>query len=96
MREEQAGFRQERSCTDQIATLRIIIEQSIEFQSSLYLDFVDFEKAFDSVDHQVLWNLLGLYGDKVIRITKLFYQDFSCQVIHSGSVTEPFKKFQLG
>ena len=92
MREEQAGFRQERSCTDQIATLRIIIEQSIEFQSSLYLDFVDFGKAFDSVDHQVLWNLLGLYGvpDKVIRIIKLFYQDFSCQVIHSGSVTEPF------
>ena len=81
MREEQAGFRQERSCTDQIATLRIIIEQSIEFQSSLYLDFVDFEKAFDSVDHQFLWNLLGLYGvpDKVIRIIKLFYQDFSAR-----------------
>ena len=53
MREEQAGSRQERSCTDQIATLRII-EQSTEFQSSLYLDFVDFEKAFESVDHQVL------------------------------------------
>ena len=53
---------------------------------------MDFEKAFESVDHQVLWKLLGLYGvpDKVIRITKQFYQDFSCQVIHSGSVTESF------
>ncbi|XP_056022193.1 uncharacterized protein LOC130055047 [Ostrea edulis] len=30
MRDEQAGFRQERSCVDQIATLRIIIEQTIE------------------------------------------------------------------
>lgn len=30
LRPEQAGFRQNRSCTDQIATLRIIIEQSIE------------------------------------------------------------------
>ena len=90
MREEQAGFRQDRSCTDQITTLCIIIEQSIEFLSSLYLDFMDSEKAFDSVEHQVLWNLLGLYGvpDKVIIITKLFYQDF--QLIHSGSVTEPF------
>ena len=80
------------NCTDQIATLHIIIEQSIEFQSWLYLDFVDFEKAFDSVDHEVLWNLLGLYEvpDKVIRIIRLFSQDFSCQVIHSGSVTEPF------
>ena len=30
LREEQAGFRQDRSCTDHIATLRIIVEQSIE------------------------------------------------------------------
>lgn len=29
---------------------------------------MDFEKAFDSVDHQVLWNLLGMYGlPKVIH-----------------------------
>ena len=30
LREERAGFRQNRSCTDQIATLRIIAEQSLE------------------------------------------------------------------
>ena len=30
LREEQVGFRKDRSCTDQIATLRIIVEQSIE------------------------------------------------------------------
>ena len=33
LREEQAGFRQDRSCADQIATLRIIVEQSIEWNS---------------------------------------------------------------
>ncbi|XP_059152867.1 uncharacterized protein LOC131938744 [Physella acuta] len=48
LRQEQAGFRQDRSCTDHIATLRIIIEQSLEWQSPLYMTFVDFEKAFDS------------------------------------------------
>ncbi|XP_068719643.1 uncharacterized protein [Montipora capricornis] len=36
LREEQAGFRQDRSCTDHIATLRIIIEQSLEWQIPLY------------------------------------------------------------
>lgn len=36
LRDEQASFRQERSCIDQIATLRIIIEQTIEWQTSLY------------------------------------------------------------
>ena len=45
LREEQAGFRQDRSCTDQIATLRIIVEQSIEWNSPLYINFVDCEKA---------------------------------------------------
>ena len=50
LREEQAGFRQDRSCTDQIATLRIIVEQSIEWNSSLYVNFVDYEKAFDTLD----------------------------------------------
>ena len=35
LKEEQAGFRAGRSCTDQIATLRITVKQSIEWQSSL-------------------------------------------------------------
>ena len=32
LRDNQAGFRKNRSCTDQIATLRIIIVQSIEWK----------------------------------------------------------------
>jgi len=50
MREEQAVFLSERSCTDQIATLCIIIEQSLEWQSPLYVIFIDLRKAFDMVD----------------------------------------------
>ncbi|XP_059146612.1 uncharacterized protein LOC131934570 [Physella acuta] len=65
LREEQAGFRKERSCTDQIATLRIIVEQTIEWQAPLYICFVDFEKTFDSVDRQTIWNLLRHYGFQV-------------------------------
>lgn len=75
LREEQAGFRRGRYCADQIATLRIIIEQSIrEFQSSLYVNFIDFEKAFDNINHQVLWALLRHYGlpEKFIRMIQLF------------------------
>ena len=55
LREEQAGFMQDRSCTDQIATLRIIVEQSIEWNSLLYVNCVDYEKAFDSLDRETLW-----------------------------------------
>ena len=62
LREELAGFRHERSCVDQIATLRIIIEQTIEWQTPLYINFVDFQRAFDSINHEVLWNILRNYG----------------------------------
>ena len=54
LRDHQAGFRKDRSCTDQIATLRIIVEQSMEWDSSLYIHFVDYEKAFDSLDRDTL------------------------------------------
>ena len=49
MREEQAGFRARRSCTEQIFTLRNIIDQCIEFQKPIVIHFIDFKRAFESV-----------------------------------------------
>jgi len=92
LRDEQAGFRQDRSCTDQIATMRIIIEQSLEWQTPLYSVFVDFQKAFDSVDRDVIWKLMHHYGfpPKFITIIQQLYEDATCQVIHEGKLTEAF------
>jgi hypothetical protein len=75
--EQQAGFGKDRSCTDQIAALRIIIEQSLEWNSSLFLNFVDFEKAFHSLDREVLWNLMAHYGipQKFINIIRNSYNN---------------------
>jgi len=86
LRHEQAGFRQHRSCADQIATLRIIIEQLLEWNSSLYMNFIDFEKAFDSIDREVLWQVMKHYGipDKLVRITQNMYQGATCRVVHCG------------
>ena len=55
---EQAGFRKDRSCVDQIVTLRVIIEQYCERNSPLFINFVNFGKAFDSVERDTLWKLL--------------------------------------
>jgi sorting nexin-29 len=49
MRPEQAGFRSNKACADHINTLRIIVEQSIEFHSPLQLVFIDFQQAFDTL-----------------------------------------------
>ena len=90
LRDHQAGFRKDRSCTDQIATLQIIVEQSMEWDSSLYINFVDYEKAFDSLDRDTLWRLLQHYGilHKLISLIRNSYEDMACRVIHAGQLTD--------
>jgi hypothetical protein len=78
LRKEQAGFRKHRSCVDLINTLRIILEQSVEWQAILYVTFIDFEKAFDSVNREVMWLTLQEYGipRKIIQIIQMLYDAF--------------------
>ena len=72
--------------------MRIIIEQSLEWQSPLYSVFVDFQKAFDSIDRETIWKLMQHYGfpPKFITIIQQLYKNATCQVIHEGKLTEPF------
>ncbi|CAH8505835.1 unnamed protein product [Schistosoma guineensis] len=88
-----AGFRKDRSCTDQIATLRIIVEQSIEWNSLLYINFIDYEKAFDSVDRTTLWKLLRHYGvpQKIVIIKQNSYDGLHCKIAHGGQLTKSFE-----
>ena len=92
LRDEQAGFRKNRSCIDQIATLRIIVEQSTEWNSPLYINFIDYEKAFDSIDRTALWMLLRHYGipSKLVNLIKCSYEEAACRVVHQGHLTKSF------
>ena len=58
----QAGLRKGRGTRDQIANNCWIIEKAREFQKSIYFCFVDYAKAFDSVDHNTLWKILKEMG----------------------------------
>ena len=93
LREEQAGFRQDISCTDQSATLQIIVEQSIEWNSSLCVNFVDYEKAFDSLNRETLWKILRRYAVpmKLVNMIKNSYEGMSCRVIHDAQLTKNFE-----
>ena len=37
-------------------------EKAREFQKNIYLSIIDYAKAFDSVDHNKLWNILKEMG----------------------------------
>ena len=62
VREEQAGFRANRSCSDQIFTLRRILEKCLSMNSPVAASFIDFKKAFNCLHRQSLWSILHDFG----------------------------------
>ena len=71
----QAGFRKGRGTTDQIANIRWMMEKAREFQKKIYFCFIDYAKAFDSVDHNKLWKILKEMGipDQLICLLRNLY-----------------------
>ena len=58
----QAGFKKGRGTRDQIANICWIIEKAREFQKNIYFFFMDYNKAFDCMDHNKLWKILKDMG----------------------------------
>ena len=58
----QAGFRKGRGIRDQIANIHWIIKKVRKFQKNIHFCFIDYAKAFDSVDHNQLWTFLKEMG----------------------------------
>ena len=57
--EEQAGFRKSYSTIDNLFCLQTIVTKYLKSQGGrFYAVFVDFEKAFDRIDRNALWNKL--------------------------------------
>ena len=57
----QARFRKGRGTRDQIANICCIMEKAREFQKNIYFCFIDYAKAFDCVDRNKLWKILGRF-----------------------------------
>ncbi len=74
---EQAGFVEGRGTRDQIANMRSIIEKAIEFNRPVYACFIDYTKAFDTVQHQKLWNTMVSMGfpKHVIELLRTLYSN---------------------
>ena len=60
--ESQCGFRQNRSATVMVFTARQMQEKCSEQRQGLYQVFGDLTKAFDSVNRETLWKILGKLG----------------------------------
>ena len=79
--------------TDCILILNTLIEKVRVDKSSLFVCFVDFRKAFDSVHHGALWRKLVLIGvsQQVLTILQSMYFKSSSRVrLSQHEATEEF------
>ena len=90
---EQAGFRKGRGTRDQIANLRWILEKGREYNKHIYMCFIDYSKAFDCVDHTLLWRALEDMGvpKHLIVLLRNLYCNQEATVRTEAGDTEWFK-----
>ena len=92
LRDNQCGFRKNRSCADQLFSLRQMIEASIEYNLPMKINFIDFKAAFDSVRRDYIWQALQHYGlpTKYINIFGAFYSNTQSAVRVGETLTDWF------
>ena len=86
----QVGFRKGRVTRDQIADKRWIIEKARELQRNIYFCFIDYDKAFDYVDHSKLWKFLQEIGipDHLTCILRNLYASQEATIRTEHGTTE--------
>ena len=85
---EQAGFRSRYSMTEHTHVVNQLKEKCREYNIPLYIAFVDYEKAFDSVQIQavLIWLQEQLIEDVYIELLKNIYNNSSMTVhLHKES-----------
>ena len=87
--ESQGGFRRNRGTTDMIFAVRQLMEKAREQHRNLYIAFVDFTKAFDSVNRNALWVIMKKMGcpPKFVAILKCLHRDMTVRILVDNELT---------
>ena len=91
LRNNQNGFRAGRSTLSQILALRRIIEETKLCNLDAVFIFVDFSKAFDSVDRSLMLEILALYGipEQLIKAIQVLYTNTTATIYTPDGETQP-------
>ena len=95
--EEQCGFVEGKGTTNAIFILRTLIERALEIQKDVYLCFIDYTKAFDTVRHdEIIKELTKLRIDgKDLRIIKNMDWEQTAAMRVEGEISA-FRKIKRG
>ena len=92
MVEEQCGFRKGRICTDVIFTKHQIIEKRKEHNLLLFLLFIDYEKVFDNVNRDKLWEMRdNKIPNYLLNTMKCIYRNMKVRIKFNYGISEPIK-----
>ena len=81
--EEQCGFRPARSTIDMLFVVRRLQELGRARKIPLYMCFIDLQKAYDSVDRELLlWFVLARFGvpEKMLTVIRQFHEGIRARV----------------
>ena len=95
--EEQCGFRPARSTIDMLFVVRRLQELGRQRKIPLYMCFVDLQKAYDSVDRELLWKVLARAGvpSVMIDVIRQFHDGMRARVrMDDGELSEWFEVTQ--
>ncbi len=70
----QEGFRRLRSTTRQAQSLQWAIEDAAQRKTLLCIAYLDFENAFNSIDHEALWQWLESLGIPDVDLLRSLYK----------------------
>eukprot|EP00116_Pleurobrachia_bachei_P000806 sb/3461068/ len=86
--EEQKGCRKKsRGCKEQLAIDKLILRHCKRTKSSLYMAFIDYQKAYDSIPHSWILKSMEMckINPQIVRLFERSFQQCIVNVVQSGS-----------
>lgn len=93
LRVNQNGFRSGRTTTAHILALRRLIEGIKKKNLPAIMTFIDFKKAFDSVNRSIMFKILYAYGipDELVNAISDMYRGTKAKVVSPDGITDYFE-----
>ena len=89
---EQAGFRKGYRTIDHVFVLHLVIDLYQSVRTRVFCAFIDYQKAFDSVDRSLLWQKIVSYNinGKLLMVIRQMYNRAKSCIKKDNMISEYF------
>ena len=97
VKRNQIGFMKNSQTSDHMFVLKTLVDKFVKYRKErLYVAFVDFKKAYDTINRGILFQKLkqAQLGDLFLKSLKAMYTSVKYCVKMSNGYTDPIKSFK--